>query len=268
MSVYFVTGFLGSGKGLAAVSRLRDYAARGNPIAGNIDINLEHFADSPYSKQSYIRVPDHPTAHDLEMLGDGNPDSYDEYKNGLLVLDELATWFNARKWQDKGREALIEWFVHSRKHGWDVIFLVQSIEVVDKQLIESLMEYHAPVSNLAKINVPIVGRLWRHFSPTNRPLTLPKFHTVNVMYKNIVNADRWTFSGRNLYKMYDTKQTFSASWPHSSYCMLSNWHTVGHTLPPQFKIDTRFILLFIPRFILWASVRLFAPRYLSTLMAR
>lgn len=226
MSVYFVTGGLGSGKGLAAISQIRNYAQNGVKIAGNIDVFLEYLCHDINSKITYIRVPDRPTAFDLECLGSGN-DTYDPFMNSLLVLDELATWFNSRTWNDKGRAQLLDWLVHSRKHGWDVILIVQSIETIDKQLLELLMEYHVPMADMSKINIPILGRLWRSISPKNRPLTFPKIHMGNVMYKNKVKADKWVFRARDLYTSYDTKQIFTENYPHAPHSKLSRWHLEG-----------------------------------------
>lgn len=226
MSVYFVTGGLGSGKGLAAISQIRNYAQNGVKIAGNIDVYLEHLCHDINSRISYIRVPDRPTAFDLECLGSGN-DSYDPYMNSLLVLDELATWFNARTWNQKGRAEIIDWLVHSRKHGWDVILIVQSIETIDKQLLELLMEYHVPMSDMSKINIPVLGRFWRSISPKNRPLTFPKIHIGTVLYKNKVKADKWVFRARDLYSSYDTKQIFTENYPHAPHSQLSRWHLEG-----------------------------------------
>lgn len=226
MTVYFVTGGLGSGKGLAAMYKIRDYANNGVKIAGNLDVYLEHLCTNKNSKLSYTRVPDRPTKHDLESLGSGN-EGYDPYENSLLVLDELATWFNSRTWNEKGRAEILDWLLHSRKHGWDVILIVQSIETIDKQLIEGLMGNHVPMSDLSQINVPLIGRLWRQFSPKNRPLKLPKIHTGTVLYKNKVRADKWTFRGRDLYKTYDTKQIFNEVSPFNTHSMLSRWHLEG-----------------------------------------
>ena len=168
-----------------------------------------------------MHIPDRPTAADFYALGLGKPaDDYDEDNNGLLVLDEILTWLNVRAWNDKGRAELIEWFVHARKYGWDIIFLVQSITVVDKQLLESLMEYHVPMSNLAKINVPIIGGWGRTFKKNGKPFRLP---VGRVMYKDLVKADRWVFRSRNLYKCYDTKQVISENYPHGAHCQLSRW---------------------------------------------
>jgi len=246
MSVYFITGSLGSGKGLAAIGKIRDYAANGVKIAGNIDVFLEHLCTDINSKITYIRVPDRPTKLDLESLGSGNI-TYDPFQNSLLVLDELATWFNARTWNDKGRAALIDWLVHSRKHGWDVLLLVQSIEAVDKQLLDLLMEYHVPMSDISKINVPIVGRIWRQFSLKNRPLTLPKIHVGKVLYKNKLAADTWVFRARELYKAYDTKQIFTEDYPHGAHTQLSRWHLEGryHVKTPRDWYLPLKLLLFI-----------------------
>lgn len=252
MAVYFVSGGLGSGKTLAAVGQLRQYAINKNQIAGNLDIFLEHFSDSPRSKVTYTRIPDRPTADDLYALGNANT-TYDEDNNGLLVLDELATWLNARAWNDKGRAALIDWFVHARKYGWDIIFLVQSIDAVDSQLVKLLMEYHVPMSNLAKINVPIVGGLGRTFRNSGKPFRLPKIHIGRVMYKDLVKADRWVFRARHLYKCYDTKQVISDNYQHGTFCQLSRWHLEGRYLPAP--IGWRFILSLFWRIPLWFFIK-------------
>lgn len=254
MAVYFVSGGLGSGKTLAAVGQLKQYAFNRCKIAGNIDLFLDHFADSPRSKVTYTRIPDRPSADDLFALGLGKPaDDYDEENNGLLVLDELATWLNARAWNDKGRAALIDWFVHARKYGWDIIFLVQSITAVDKQLLDLLMEYHVPMSNLAKINVPIVGGWGRTLRSSGKPFRLPKVHIGRVMYKDLVKADRWVFRARHLYKCYNTKQVISDMYAHGVHCQLSRWHLEGRYLPvPD---NWRFWLSMAWRLPLWLLVK-------------
>ena len=252
MSIYFVTGKLGAGKTLAAVGRLQEYAQRGNLIAGNLDIFLEFLTPNPMSKTSYTRLPDRPKAEDFFSLGNGNT-TFDEDKNGLIVLDELMTWFNSRSWQEKGRKELLDWFVHARKYGWDIIFLVQSIETVDKQLIESLMEFHVPVSNLSKINVPLIGGISKLFTPTGRPIKLPKIHKANVMYKDIVKADTWLYRGTHLYKAYDTKQVISENYDLPTFTQLSRFHTEGRYLPvkskklPYFGFIFYYIVLFAYR---------------------
>lgn len=226
MTVWFVTGGLGSGKGLAAIGKIREYAYNGNRIAGNLDVFLDKLCKNVNSKVTYVRVPDRPTAFDLMSLGNGNP-TYDEENNGLLVLDELVTWFNSRTWNQKSRAELIDWFVHARKHGWDILFMQQSIEAVDKQLVDNLMGNHVPMSDLSQINVPFLGRAWKHYSPRNKPLKLPKIHIGTVMYLNKVKADRWTFRAKDLYGAYDTKQVFTEFNDFGPHSQLSRWHLEG-----------------------------------------
>lgn len=254
MAVYFVSGGLGAGKTLAAVSQLRHYAANRSNIAGNLDIFLEHFADSPRSKVSYTRIPDRPIAADLYALGLGKPDDdYDEDNNGLLVLDEMATWLNAQTWNEPGRKELRDWFVHSRKYGWDIIFLCQAIEAMDSQLVKLLMEYHVPMSNLANINVPIIGGWGRTLKKNGKPFKLPKIHVGKVMYKDLVKADRWVFRARNLYTVYNTKQVICDDYPHGAHCQLSRWHLEGRYLPqPE---NWLFWLSMVWRLPLWLLVK-------------
>lgn len=245
MSVYFVTGGLGSGKGLAAMNKIREYAQNGCKIAGNLDVFLPHLCKDVNSRITYIRVPDRPTAHDLNALGSGN-EGYDPFENSLLVLDELATWFNSRTWNEKGRADLLDWLVHSRKHGWDVILIVQSIETVDKQLTELLMEYHVPMSDMSKINIPVIGRLGRSLSKKNRPITFPKIHLGTVWYKNKVKADKWVFRARDLYASYDTKQIFTEKNDFAVHSQLSRWHLEGRYLPAKvtFKLKAFRLMIF------------------------
>lgn len=254
MAIYFVTGKLGAGKSLAAVGKLVEYARNKSRIAGNLDIYLEKFSHSPRSKTTYCRIPDRPIAVDLIALGRGQ-DGYDEDDNGLLVLDEVATWLNSRTWNQKDRAALIDWFIHARKYGWDIIFLVQSIEAVDSQLINLLMEYHVPVSNLSKINFPIIGNLWRNFNKKSKPLRLPRVHVGRVMYLDKIKADRWVFRARHLYQAYDTKQVISDDYPHGVYSQLSRWHLEGRYLPPP--LGWRFWLSLVWRLPMYGLVKLF-----------
>lgn len=60
-------------------------------------------------KTRVIRVPDKPSLNDLLAIGVGNT-SYDESRNGLLVLDECGTWFNSRSWGIKTDSQLLTGF--------------------------------------------------------------------------------------------------------------------------------------------------------------
>lgn len=227
MAVYFVTGKLGSGKSLSAVGRIRDYINRRLPVASNLDIKVENFRRKQNRHVLIYRLPDRPTVDDLRAIGTGN-DSYDEDKNGLLVLDECGTWFNPRNWQDKSRGPVIDWFLHARKLGWDVMFIVQDLSLVDKQAREALCEYTVQCRRLDRIRIPIIGGVLKLFGIRSM---MPRLHLGRVIYgdsvANGIIADRWMVRGTTIYPLYDTKQIFSPMYDNGVYCMLTPWHLVG-----------------------------------------
>ncbi|WP_305806761.1 zonular occludens toxin domain-containing protein, partial [Stenotrophomonas sp. YIM B06876] len=115
MPVYSVEGKLGTGKTKFAVYQAQLALFTGRRVASNVDIKPEVL--HPYKRCTYVRIPDKPTADDLHAMGHGNPDTYNEDRNGVLILDELGTWLNTRSFQDKGRAAVIDWMIHARKYG-------------------------------------------------------------------------------------------------------------------------------------------------------
>ncbi|MBN8781352.1 zonular occludens toxin domain-containing protein [Thiobacillus sp.] len=218
--VYIITGKLGAGKSLVAVGRIYDYLQRGCPVATNLDLYFRYLADKPGSMASALRLPDHPTIDDMKVIGSGN-DTYDEDKNGLIVLDEGGTWFNSRGWADKTRQALIDWLLHSRKLGWDVIILVQDITLIDKQVQTALAEHVVYCRRMDKVTVPVLGKLSRWFG--FKPMTFPKMHLGIVKYGTSLHSlvvDKWWYMGKRFYRAYDTKQIFSASYSDGVYCFL------------------------------------------------
>lgn len=225
MAIYMVTGKLGSGKSLAAVGRIRDALAAGRKVATNLDIYTDNMF-TPQRRYTLLRLPDKPTVDDLELAGCGN-ESMDESKNGLIVLDELGSWLNSRQFQDKGRASVIDWLIHSRKKGWDVIFIVQHIDMVDKQVRTALVEYLVTCRRLDRIKIPLVGSILKAIG---LPYHMPKIHVGTVRYgteQNAIVADKWWYMARDLYDAYDTRQIFSDTYPHGAYSMLSAWHLKG-----------------------------------------
>ena len=226
MSVYFVEGHLGSGKSLQSVGRLIDYAERGRRIAGNIDINLEKLTGSKWSKTTYMRLPDRPTADDLFALGQGS-DSRAEDTFGALVLDECATFLNVRDWNQKGRNSLVDWLVHARKLRWDVFIIIQSVEALDNQIKNLLLEYRVQCYRLDKLRIPIIGGLLNFALGIGR---LPKIFIAGVYYGRMavpIKADRWVTTGKRVFECYDTEQVLLDLDEIGTYSQLSPWHTTG-----------------------------------------
>ncbi|EKO3910153.1 hypothetical protein GTU35_003234 [Vibrio fluvialis] len=228
-SVYFVTGKLGSGKSLTAVGRIREALMRGVPVATNLNINLKEMLGRNKRNTRLYRLPDKPSVEDLSALGYGNK-SYDVTKDGLIVLDECGTWFNSRTWNDKGRQALIDHLLHIRKLGWDVIFIVQDISIVDKQARLALAEHTVFCRRLDRMQVPFLSTLVWLLTLGQLRLPMPKLHVGIVKYgdnANSLTVDKWILWGTDLYSCYDTKQMFMNNYPHGLYSVLPSWYTHG-----------------------------------------
>jgi hypothetical protein len=238
VGVQFVTGKLGGGKGKYAVMKLLEATKENRRIAGNVDLNLDQFAKKT-AKARYIRVPDKPNAFDLEALGHGNPESYDEDRNGLLVLDELGTWFNSRSFQDKERAGVLDWMIHARKHGWDVILICQNEIQIDKQAREALGEVFVRCMAMHKVKIPVVGALLTVVTVGLAPekwLRLPRFHLASVRVgtgsAGFV-SERIIYRGDHLHAMYDTRQIFKADPEQRCVSQLSPFYFTG--LPTKNK---------------------------------
>lgn len=229
MPVFCVTGKTGQGKGLCAVGMARRYLSEGRTIATNMDLFPEHFRDVSNKNIRIIRIPDRPTAADLYALGMGNEEPWDEEKNGLLLLDELVTWFNSRSWQDKDRKALIDWFVHRRKYGWDIAFQAQSMSSLDGQLRDNVIDYECRAVKVKTIRIPVISALYRKLF--DKPMMWPKFMWYHCMKMHNVETDMiddvHRFRGQDIYPLYNTAQVIQANYPHGMHSLLTPWHLVG-----------------------------------------
>jgi Zonular occludens toxin (Zot) len=220
MAVYSVEGKLGTGKTKFAVWQAQLALLEGRRVASNVD--LKPHILTPRKRSSYVRIPDKPSAFDLEAMGHGNPDSYDESRNGVLILDELGTWLNSRSYQDKTRADLLDWLIHARKHGWDVYLIIQHSGMIDKQVREGLIEYTANCMRMDKVKIPFIGGF---LSNIYKPLGyLPKFHLVTARVGTPpVVAERWSYVGKHLHAAYDTRQVFTSNYPHGPHSVLPPW---------------------------------------------
>lgn len=239
MAIYLVTGRLGAGKSLACVGRIKDALVEGRRVATNLDLKLEAMLPAKARAVNVARIPDKPSRADLDALGVGNAD-VDESKNGLIVLDELGSWLNSREWADKGRQAVIDWLIHSRKFGWDVIFICQHIQQIDKQVRESLVEYLVTVRRLDRLSIPFVGGLIRLLTAGVFSGRLPRIHLGIVRYgcsHDAVIADRWLYRGDEFFGAYNTRQVFSPAYSDGLFSYLSPWHLVGRHQPRAWTVS-------------------------------
>lgn len=219
---YYLTGRLGSGKNLVAVDRIRDKLLEGRPVATNINLNLRALLGDRAPGHVVQRLPDFPTADDLHAIGEVDNDD-DEEQNGLVVLDEGGMMLNARQWGEGGRHELIKWFLHSRKLGWDVIVISQSLGMVDKQLREFCSEYVISMKRWDRMAVPLVGWLCKVLTFGLVTPRFPRVHTAAVMYgtgPSAMHADTWHVRGTGLFGAYQTKQRFTAAYEHGTFSMM------------------------------------------------
>lgn len=256
MAVYFVTGKLGSGKTLFTIDVIQQALGQGRRVATNLDLNLEHML-GPDSMQSAIRLPDKPRLLDLEAIGTGysTDEPYNESKFGVIVLDELAMWMNTRTFQDKERLGVLQWFLHARKLRWDVYFIVQHIEAIDKQLRESMCEHLVVCTRADRI------RFMKAFK-------LPQVHLARVYYGDNESAplvDRIFYRSKELYGAYDTQQVFTdqLEWLNGKavdmramYSVVPPRLTIGRYAAESTDGDTVSVGRFLLSVLFWLPVNL------------
>lgn len=212
--VYLLTGRLGSGKSLGAVHKAVEYAAKGRRVVANFPIDFAPVSRSAKSKLAHCSpciLPARPTAAQLEALGDGGPD---EDHAGLLILDECGTFLNARTWAGDERQKIIEWMLHSRKRGWEIMLLIQHQSMLDKQVREALCEYLVTFRRLDKFRFPVIGWMLPK---------LPRVHVGQVRYGlglHDPTADHWIFRGGALFECYDTKWVSTIAHERGPYSVL------------------------------------------------
>lgn len=241
MSADLIQGKKGSGKSKLAVMLIRAHLLEGLQVATNLDLFLDKLLP-PMSKATALRIPDKPTAGDLQACGIGNlRDRYAPEFDGLMVLDELATWMNARTYQDKDRMAVMNFLVHSRKRNWWTMLICQDLSQIDKQARESQVEYVTRCRAMHRFRIPFVGWLIAAlFGP--KAAYMPKFHRaarrMGVDPKGMV-AQSWWYTDGGVQSGYDTLQEFLDDYPHGAHSLLSAWHLKGRYLPVRASLLER-----------------------------
>jgi Zonular occludens toxin (Zot) len=236
MSNYLVSGKLGTGKGKYTVRQMQTHLKKGLRVATNCDLFLEHLLPSQ-SRMTAVRVPDKPSPLDLDLIGPGceEADKYDEEKYGIMVLDELGSWLNARSHASADRQAFVDWIIHARKKRWHVYFIAQDLEMIDRQVRQGLVEYLVKVVRGDKIKIPVVGSLLGKLGK------LKGLHIANTSMVEMPGyvVERDWFRGNDIHKGYDTLQVFrhwnrEPSSPgfrdevyQGAFSYLSPWHVKG-----------------------------------------
>lgn len=229
MAVYIVTGKLGAGKTLLLIMRIMEYLKLRRRVAVNIDVRMDKLC-KPHNKYSrLVRLPDLPSAEDLIGLGYGC-DVYDEERFGGIFLDEAGVWLNSRDWNQGGRSDLLKFFLFLRKRRWDLWLCVQNVNVIDKQVRESIAEHVVYINRWDRIKVPFpFGLIGRVLTLGRWKGRLPKMHQAIVKYgpkHNSPKVDDWYYKGEEFYGFYDTTQEYDRQYDKGAYSMLppGYWH--------------------------------------------
>jgi hypothetical protein len=208
MGNWTVTGELGAGKTILSTGKIRQFLLDGKKVASNIDLFLEWMLPW-HSKVTYTRVTDFPDEPELKALGIGG-DSPKESTFGLLALDELAMFLNARSWQKDGRDAFIIFQRHLRKRRWHTLFLAQDVDSIDKQARNALVERVVRAGRTDRVRLPLVGGILQFLGFSGMR---PQKHIGYVYYGKSVGphakwTEKWEYSGNELYNAYNTEQEF------------------------------------------------------------
>ncbi len=231
----------GTGKSTLATGMILDAMRDSRRVVSNFAVDAAPAALRPSSviSQAHIEVlPARPSYEQLHAIGTGwlNPaDHGREDKSGLLVLDEVGGWINSRSWADKDRQLIIDWFLHSRKRGWDIVFIAQHPNLIDKQVREAVVEGYARIRRTDRMKVPLVG------------VKLPRMHIAIQRYGIEPTAPRlntWVYRGSTEHKCFSSYALFDADGDTiaGTYCTLparlTRWHG-GRTWPEYWQRKAR-----------------------------
>lgn len=250
-SVSLVQGKLGGGKGKYTVMKIREYLLNGQRVATNMDLFLDKLLP-PDNRMTVTRLPDKPTAEDLIAIGKGYEGRIGSGQDGLLALDELGSWLNARSFQDKGRAGFLDWLIHARKYRWETMLLAQSIDMIDKQVRVSVCQYIVSCTNMERVKIPVIGQFM------GKKGTMPRFHIANTSLAEVpgIKIDSDWYRADDLQDGYDTEQVFrewarEPSHPQfhdetfaGPFSYLSAWHLVGRHQTAPAKAPTLLSRLF------------------------
>lgn len=147
------TGTPGSGKSLHVARDIYWFMRTGGCVIANFDINREVFRKrkkktgelkKDYNKGTCLYVPNHMLEPQFLVnyaRAFFKRDAKGRIKEGqcLLVVDECQLIFNARSWNQSGRDLWCSFFTQHRKFGYRIILISQFDRLIDRQ-IRSLVE--------------------------------------------------------------------------------------------------------------------------------
>lgn len=198
------SGTPGSGKSLHMAKDITYYCncRRDRLVICNFEVNFHSFKHP----ERFVYIPnkdfkDSSVVLDLILEFYKTHDLMED--NIIIFIDECQILFNARSWNEKGRDTWLEFFTQHRKYGCNVFLVAQFDLMVDKQ-IRSLIEYeviHRKVSNYG-----IYGFILKCLTFGDL------FIAVEVWYALKLKVSSEFFKARKkYYSIYDTFNTFQSN---------------------------------------------------------
>lgn len=228
MTVYVMTGCPGSGKSLHLAKMLLNAAESCKPVICNFEVNRDYLPDDAI----FLHLPnDELTPAKVEEFcawywsQDSSPAFAEDHIT--LCIDEAQIILNSRSWDSKSRAAWIRFFTLHRKLGLRILISSQYVEMIDKQIRDSCIEYsiqHFKMNNFGLIG-GIVDKLLR-----GRPLIR---WGMKWYKKDALSIETGTILGNSrLYGFYDTRKVFDSADVASS-CEVTDWFVPQ--LPPSLR---------------------------------
>jgi len=154
MSVEIYTGPTGSGKTSHAVSMIFEQLSyrRYNHVVANFGVNFsKRHIRKGYDKH-FHSIGFKEMTPQLLMELSAKHGWYKKEGSTLLVIDEAGLKFNARDWQIAGADRMdwIDFFVNSRKLGFEPRLIAQNRKMVDRQ-IRDIIEFDVKHANLRNL---------------------------------------------------------------------------------------------------------------------
>lgn len=160
--IKIVSGKLGAGKTLFAVSEIVDLLCEGVTVPTNINLKWDAIKD--YARRARgVRLCD---SQFIRVCPEQNPDWHLQVPWGVrgcpvaAYFDEIHLFFNARDWAqtDKMRRGLLKFHTQSRKAFVDVTYICQEKETVEKQF-RAMAEWEYAVVSTSHLPLGVFGTL-------------------------------------------------------------------------------------------------------------